>query len=135
MATKIFVNLPVKNLGRSMQFFTELGFSFNPQFTSETSGCMVISESIFVMLLEEDKFKMYAKKSLADTATSSEVILALDAESRSAVDDIVGKAVAAGGTMTDSKQDLGFMYIHGFADPDGHLWEIAFVDMTAMPQS
>jgi len=134
MATKIFVNLPVKNLGRSMQFFTSMGFSFNPQFTGETSACMVISESIFVMLEEEARFKEATQKPVTDTATSTEVIIALDAESRSEVDATVERAVKAGGSDRNNIQDHGFMYAHGFQDPDGHLWELLWMDMTAIPQ-
>jgi predicted lactoylglutathione lyase len=133
MATKIFVNLPVKNLGRSMQFFTSVGFSFNPQFTGETSACMVISESIFVMLEEASRFKEYTQKPISDATRSTEMILALDAESRSEVDATVERAVNAGGLATN-KRDHGFMYASGFQDPDGHLWELLWMDMSAMPQ-
>ena len=134
MATKIFVNLPVKNLGRSMQFFTSVGFSFNPQFTNETSACMVISESNFVMLEEEARFQAAAQKPLSDAVTSTEVIIALDAESRSEVDATVERAIKAGGSDRNNKQDHGFMYARGFQDPDGHLWEILWFDMQAFLQ-
>ncbi|MDO6432881.1 VOC family protein [Flavitalea sp. BT771] len=131
MASKIFVNLPVKNLSRSVEFFTTLGFSFNPQFTSETSTCMVISDSIFVMLMEEARFAEAAKKPVSNAAASTEVIIALDAESRTEVDDLVKKAAEAGGAVSDNKMDHGFMYLHGFQDLDGHLWEICWMDMQA----
>jgi predicted lactoylglutathione lyase len=134
MATKIFVNLPVKNLSRSVEFFTTLGFSFNPQFTNETTTCMVISDSIFVMLLEEARFVEAAKKPVSNAAASTEVIIALDAQSRAEVDDIIKKAEQAGGTVSDNKQDYGFLYQHGFQDLDGHLWEIVWMDMQAMPK-
>jgi len=134
MASKIFVNLPVKNLSRSVDFFTALGFSFNPQFTNETSTCMVISDSIFVMLMEETRFAEAAKKPVSNAAASTEVIIALDAESRTEVDDIIKKAEQAGGMVSDNKQDYGFMYLHGFQDLDGHLWEICWLDMQAMPK-
>ena len=133
MASKIFVNLPVKNLSRSMQFFTSVGFSFNPQFTDETSSCMVISEHIFVMLAEEDRFKTATNKPITDASKSTEVIVALDAESREEVDGIFDRAIEAGGTSPIGKQDLGFMYKQGFQDLDGHLWEIFWFDMSAMP--
>src|SRR5262245_36290029 len=97
MATKLFVNLPVKNLDKSVEFFTQLGFKFNPQFTDETATCMIVAEDIFVMLLTEPKFKSFIPKELCDAKKSTEVLLALSYESRERVGEIVGKAVAAGG--------------------------------------
>lgn len=128
MATKIFVNLPVKDLNRSVTFFTKLGFSFNPQFTNENATCMIISENIFVMLLEEPFFKTFTKKEIADATKSTEVIVCLSAESKDKVDEMVNKAIAAGGTAPNEKQDHGFMYGHGFQDLDGHLWELSWMD-------
>jgi hypothetical protein len=135
MATKIFVNLPVKDLNRSIEFFTKLGYSFNPQFTDETATCMVISEDIYAMLLTEAKFKSFIKKEIADASKTSEVILALSADSKEAVDELVNKAVEAGGTTPNEKQIYeGFMYGWGFQDLDGHLWEVFWMDPAAVSQ-
>jgi len=134
MATKIFVNLPVKNLDKSVAFFTRLGFSFNPQFTDEKATCMIIGENIFAMLLVEPFFKTFTKKEISDAHKSTEVLIALDAASREEVKDIVAKAVAAGGSVYMDAQDHGWMYQHSFA-VDGHQWEILYMDETAMPQA
>lgn len=134
MATKIFVNLPVKNLQQSIDFFTKLGFSFNPQFTDESATCMIISDNIFAMLLVEERFKEFTKKQICDARQSTEVLLALDVESREKVDEMIQKAVAAGGTTYAEPLDHGWMYIHSFADLDGHQWEMAYMDETALPQ-
>jgi predicted lactoylglutathione lyase len=128
MATKIFVNLPVKDLDNSVQFFTQLGFTFNPQFTDETATCMIVSDDIFVMLLTEDKFKTFTPKAICDATKSTEVLVALSVESRVRVDDMVRKAVAAGGTTYNEPQDHGFMYAHGFQDLDSHIWELVFME-------
>lgn len=133
MTPQIFVNLPVQNLPRSVAFFTALGFGFNPQFTDETGTCMVVSDSIFVMLLTHEKFKMFTPKPIADAAQTTEVLVCLSAESREKVDDLVRKAVAAGGSTHSAPQDHGFMYGHGFQDLDGHLWEVAYMDLSAWP--
>ena len=134
MATKIFVNLPVKNLTRSVEFFTKLGFTFNPQFTDETATCMIVAEDIFVMLLTEDKFKTFTPKEICDATTSTEVLVALSAESREHVDAMVRTAVGAGGTTYNEPQDHGFMYGHGFQDLDGHIWEIFYMEPSAIHQ-
>ncbi|MCI0547556.1 MAG: VOC family protein [Candidatus Rokubacteria bacterium] len=131
MATKIFVNLPVKDLRRSMAFFTALGFGFNPQFTDETAACMVVSDDIFVMLLTEAKFREFTPKPIGDATKSTEVILSLSRESRGAVDALVETALAAGGTTYAEPRDYGFMYQHGFQDPDGHIWELFYMDPKA----
>lgn len=128
MATKIFVNLPVKNLTASVEFFSKLGFTFNQQFTDEKATCMIIGEDIFVMLLVEPFFKTFTKKEVADAAKSTECIICLSADSKEKVDDMVNKAVTAGGTSPNEKQDQGFMYGHGFQDLDGHLWEVMWMD-------
>lgn len=133
MTTQIFVNLPVKNLPQSVAFFTALGFSFNPQFTDDTATCMVVSDSIFVMLLTHEKFKGFTPKPIADATQSTEVLVCLSAENREQVDDIVRKAVAAGGSTYNAPQDHGFMYAHGFQDLDGHIWEFAYMDLSAFP--
>ena len=134
MATKIFLNLPVKDLNKSIEFFTRLGYNFNPQFTDENATCMIISEDIFVMLLVEKYFKTFTKKEIADTTKTTEVLICLSAESREAVDELVSKAVAAGGTTPNEPQDQGFMYGHGFEDLDGHLWEVMYMDPSALNQ-
>jgi uncharacterized protein len=134
MASKIFVNIPVKDLKKSIAFFTKLGFTFNPQFTDESATCMIVSETIFVMLLVEARFQEFTKKTISDAKKSTEVILALDAESRAAVDDILTKAVAAGATVYAEPQDHGWMYLRSFADLDGHQWEFAYMDESALPK-
>jgi predicted lactoylglutathione lyase len=134
MATKIFVNLPVKNLDRSVEFFTQLGFSFNAQFTDETATCMVVSEDIFVMLLTEAKFKEFTPNAICDATKSTEVLVCLSSESREEVDKMISKAVAAGGTTYNEPQDYGFMYGHGFQDLDGHIWETMFMEPSAVNQ-
>ncbi len=135
MATQIFVNLPVKDLAKSVTFFTHLGYSFNPQFTDENATCMIISDEIFVMLLVEPFFKSFTKKELVDTSKSTEVILCLSAGDKEQVDLLVKKAVEAGGSVPNPKQDQGFMYSHGFQDLDGHLWEIMYMDPAALNQA
>lgn len=135
MATKIFVNLPVKDLKKSINFFTQLGFNFNPQFTNEQSTCMVIGENIFAMLLVEDRFKDFTKKPISDAKKSTEVLLALDAASREDVDRMIKNAVKAGGSTYSDPQDHGWMYGHSFADLDGHQWEILYMDESAIPQN
>ena len=135
MATKIFVNLPVKDLKKSITFFTHLGFSFNPQFTDETATCMIIGENIFAMLMVDTRFQEFTKKPVADAHKTTEVIIALDAESREAVDDLVIKAVEAGGSIYADRHDHGWMYYHSFADLDGHQWEIMYMDENAVPPS
>ncbi|QHT67644.1 VOC family protein [Rhodocytophaga rosea] len=132
MATKIFVNLPVKNLNRSVEFFTKLGYRFNPQFTDEKATCMIVGEDIFVMLLVEPYFKSFTKKDIPDTSKSSEVIIALSSDSKEQVDELVNKAIAAGATTPNAKQDQGFMYSWGFQDLDGHLWETMYMDPSAI---
>ena len=132
MATKIFVNLPVKDLKKSMNFYDALGFKNNPQFTDETAACMVVSEEIYVMILTEPKFKSFTPKAIADATKSSEVLIALSRESRADVDDIVKKAVAAGGSTYAEPKDYGFMYQHGFQDPDGHIFEVIWMDPAAI---
>ena len=132
MGTKIFVNLPVKHLGKSVEFFTKLGFEFDPQFTDETATCMIVTEDIFVMLLTEEKFKLFTPKKICDATLSTEVLICLSRESREKVDEMVRNAVAAGGTTYNEPQDHGFMYGHGFQDLDGHIWELIHMDPSAM---
>jgi predicted lactoylglutathione lyase len=132
MATKIFVNLPVRDLNRSIEFFSKLGFSFNPQFTDETATCMVVGDDIFVMLLTYDKFKSFTPKPVCDATKSTEVLVSLSCDSREKVDELVRKAVAAGGTTYNQPQDHGFMYGHGFQDLDGHIWEVIYMEPSAL---
>ncbi len=132
MATQIFVNLPVKDLQKSVAFFTRLGFKFNPQFTDETATCMIVSDQSFVMLLTEPKFKDFTPKPICDARNSTEVLVALSADSRKQVDAMVGTALAAGGTTYADPKDYGFMYQHGFQDLDGHIWEVFHMDPSAM---
>src|SRR5262245_3491689 len=124
MSSKIFVNLPVKDLKKSIEFFTKLGFKFNPQFTDDTATCMIVSDDIFVMLLTHAKFKTFTPKPVCDATKSTEVLIALSRESRPDVDGMVRNAVAAGGSTYSEAKDYGFMYQHGFQDPDGHIWEL-----------
>lgn len=133
MATQIYVNLPVKNLDRSVAFFTQLGFAFNPQFTDEKATCMIVGADIYVMLLVESFFKTFTHKPIADATQTTEVLLTLSRDSRAEVDGMVAKAVAAGATTPNRPQDHGFMYQHGFQDLDGHLWELVHMDASAMP--
>jgi predicted lactoylglutathione lyase len=135
MSTKIFVNLPVKDLSKSMEFFKKFGFTFNPQFTDETAACMVISDDIYAMLLTHAKFKEFTPKAICDATKSTEVLVSLSRESREQVNDLVGKAVAAGGTTYAESKDYGFMYQHGFQDLDGHIWEFIYLDPSAVGQA
>lgn len=128
MSTKIFVNLPVKNLDASKAFFGALGYTFNPQFTDHTAACMVISDDIFAMLLTEEKFKEFTPKAISDAKHSTEVLIALSCESREQVHDLVRRAVAAGGKTYSEPKDYGFMVQHGFEDLDGHIWEVMWMD-------
>jgi uncharacterized protein len=134
MAREIFVNLPVKSMERSKAFFGALGFTFNPQFTNEQGACMVIEDgSIYAMLLVEPFFQSFTKKPIADASKSTEVLICLSCASRAEVDDLVKKAIAAGGSTPNAPQDHGFMYGHGFQDLDGHLWELMYMDPNAAP--
>lgn len=134
MTTKIFVNLPVKNLDRSLEFFTQLGFTFDPQFTDETATCMIVGENIFVMLLTHDKFKTFTSKEICDTTKNTEVLVCLSVESQEKVDEMVRQAVKAGGSTYNEPQDHGFMYGHGFQDLDGHIWEIVYMESSTITQ-
>lgn len=135
MSTQIFVNLPVKNLKQSIEFFTQLGFQFNPQFTDETATCMIVSETIFVMLLTHEKFKTFTPNAICDATKSTEVLVCLSVENRAKVDEMVHQAVAAGGKTYNDPQDHGFMYAHGFQDLDGHIWELIYMDPSTVAQA
>ncbi|HSI21978.1 MAG TPA: VOC family protein [Methylophilaceae bacterium] len=128
MATQIFVNLPVKDLQRSVAFFTALGYDFNLNFTDENATCMVVGENIFVMLLVESFFQTFIKKEICDARKSTEVLVCLTCDSRAQVDELVAKAVAAGGTIPREVLDYGFMYNQAFEDLDGHIWELVYME-------
>ncbi len=132
MTTKIFVNLPVKDLNRTVEFFTKLGFKFNPQFTDKNATCMIISEDIFVMLLVEEFFKTFTKKEICNTSKNIEAIIALSAESRENVDEMINKAIEAGGIEPRKPRDHGWMYDRAFEDIDGHLWEITYMNKSSL---
>ncbi len=135
MAKQIFVNLPVKDLNKTIDFFTKLGFKFNPRFTDENATCMIIGENIFAMLLVEKFFKTFIPgKGICDAEKNTETLVALTAESREKVDEMIGKAVAAGGTEYRKAQDEGWMYGRAFQDIDGHIWEIFYMDESKMPE-
>ncbi|MFB6803820.1 VOC family protein [Peribacillus butanolivorans] len=134
-AEKIFVNLPVKDLNASIEFFTKVGFDFNEQMTNENATCVVISETIYVMLLVEDYFKTFTKREIPNTAKSTEAIVALSVKSKGEVDEIVNKALDAGGKPFNEAIDHGFMYGWSFQDIDGHLWEIFYMDESGFNQN
>jgi uncharacterized protein len=132
MHKQIFVNLPVKDLPRSIPFFQALGFELNPQFTNELAACLVIGDNIHAMLLTEPFFQGFISKPIADARASTEVLVCLSCESRAEVDAVVAKALAAGGTAPRPPVDHGFMYSHGFEDLDGHIWELVHMDPAAV---
>ena len=132
MITNIFVNLPVKDLNKTVEFFTKLGFTFNPQFTDENATCMIVGKDIFVMLLVEKFFKTFTKKEISDTTKNTEAIVALSAQSREEVDQMMEKVLGAGGRESRDPQDHGWMYGRSFEDINGHLWEIFYMDESAM---
>jgi predicted lactoylglutathione lyase len=131
-ARKIFVNLPVRDLQKSMAFFTTLGFSFNPKFTDEKAACMIVSDEAFVMLLSEPFFKTFTRQELCDTTRHTEGLFALSCGSRAEVDDMVTKAIAGGGRHAMNPVDHGFMYGWSFYDLDGHHWEPLWMDPKAV---
>jgi predicted lactoylglutathione lyase len=132
MTKLIFVNLPVTDLARATAFYQAVGAAKNEQFSDGTASCMVVSETIHVMLLTHDKFRQFTPKKIADARTSSEVLICISADSRDAVDDMVGKAQAAGGGADPGpKQDYDCMYGRSFEDPDGHIWEVMWMDVAA----
>lgn len=135
MPKKIFVNLAIGDMQKSQAFFKQLGFSFNPQFTNDQGACMVISDDIYAMLLTRDFFKGFTSKPLVDATKATEVLLCLSCDSRAEVDDLVARAVAAGGTAPRQPQDHGFMYGHGFEDLDGHIWELVYMEPGHVEQS
>ena len=131
MPKLIFVNLPVADLARAKAFYEAVGARNEPMFTDETAACMVFSETIHVMLLTHDKYRMFTSKAIADARETSEVLIAITLESRAEVDDIAEKAVAAGGREARPAEDHGWMYSRAFEDPDGHVWEPVWMDYEA----
>ncbi|ASK60767.1 glyoxalase/bleomycin resistance/extradiol dioxygenase family protein [Virgibacillus phasianinus] len=127
-AGQTFINLPVKNLDKSVEFFSKIGFAFNQSYTDDNGTCMIINENTFVMLLVEEFFQTFTKKEISEAAKSTEAIMAISADSREQVDEIVNKALAAGGKESNDPVDHGFMYGWSFQDIDGHLWEVLFMD-------
>lgn len=128
----IFVNLPVSDVDVSKKFFTELGYTINPQFSTDDTASVVISDTIVAMLLSKQRYADFTKKEIVDATTSSEVLLCLSAESRAKVDELVDAAIAAGGSASGETQDHGFMYGRAFDDPDGHTWEVVWMDPAAV---
>jgi predicted lactoylglutathione lyase len=134
MKKQIFVNLPVSDLKKSIDFYSQIGFTNNPQFTDDTAACMVLSEEIFVMLLTHAKFMEFTKKKIADTKTTASVINSLSLESNEAVNEFMEKALNAGATEPNEAKDYGFMQQRCMEDLDGHLWEVLYMDMSKLPQ-
>ena len=132
---QIFVNLPVSDLDKSKVFYTALGFTLNPQFTNEQGACVVISESIFVMLLLRDFFATFTDKKLCDAKHHTEMLLCLSCTSRGEADAMAARAVKAGGTAPRPSKDHGFMYQQGFEDLDGHIWELVSMTADVAPQT
>jgi predicted lactoylglutathione lyase len=122
MKTKIFISLPVADLPRSLAFFQALGYAQNPELCDDTFACFTISDEISLMLMTHAKFLVISPKAVCDTTKYNEVLFCLCLDSRQQVDDMVAKAVAAGGTTFEEAEDNGFMYSHSFIDPDGHGW-------------
>ena len=133
MGTKVFINLPVTDLDKSMAFFKALGFSFNPHFSDATAACMIISEENFAMLLTHEKLRMFTSRAVADTKTHVEALIAIGLDSREAVHRMADAAIANGGAAARPPEDLGFMFTRAFNDPDGHTWEPFWFDPAALP--
>lgn len=133
MPTKIFVNLPVKNLDKSKTFFEKLGFNFNKQFTDENAACLVISNDIYAMLITKKFFKRFTKKTIANATKTTEVLIALSTDNRAKVDELADKAIASGGKSHREPEEQGWMYSRSFEDPDGHIWELLYIDESKIP--
>ena len=133
MAKKIFINLPVADLQKAMSFYTEIGFTNNPQFTDETAACMVLTDEIYVMLLTHLKFKEFTKKEIGNAFATASVINSLSVDSVDEVNTMADKALLAGGKETNEPKDYGFMQQRSFQDLDGHLWEVLYMDVTKFP--
>lgn len=135
MGTKVFVNLPVKDLNKTVGFFTKMGYDFDPRYADDNSRCLILTDDISVMLLVEPFFKTFTTKEICDTRKSTESILALSAESRIQVDQILKDCISAGGIEVNKPQDMGWAYERSFQDPDGHLWEVIYMDPSKRAQS
>jgi hypothetical protein len=133
MAKQVFVNFATKDLERSKKFYSDIGWTINPQFTDDTAAAVVISDTIYAMILTEAKMREFTTKQLVDATASTEVLVALSYDSRAEVDELMDKVVASGGSEARPTQDLGFMYSRSFQDPDGHIWEPFYMDMTQAP--
>ena len=129
---KLFVNIPVSDVQRSIRFFESLGFVFNPQFTDATATCMLVGEDAYFMLLDRERFTGFSKRPLGDPRRETNALFALSVNSRAEVDEMVRKAVAAGGSHAVDPQDHGFMYGWSFYDLDGHHWEVFWMDPNAI---
>ncbi|MBB6673655.1 VOC family protein [Cohnella nanjingensis] len=134
-SSQTYINLPVKDINRTKDFFGSIGFEFNPQFSDENSACLVINDNTFVQLLKESYFQTFINKPIANVASGAAGIIALSADSRDHVNELVDKALAAGGKQSKEPADHGFMYVRSFEDLDGHLWEFAYFDASAYTQS
>ncbi|MBS0205201.1 MAG: glyoxalase/bleomycin resistance/extradiol dioxygenase family protein [Planctomycetes bacterium] len=135
MSTKIFVSLPVTDVSISKRFYEALGFNASPQFADQTTACIVISDTIYIMLAMHEKFKMLTPKEIADPRRICQSLISLSCESRSSVVDLVAKAIAAGGSEAHEPEEHGFMYQHGFYDPDGHGWGVFWMDPAVAEQA
>jgi len=134
MAKKIFINLPITDLKSAMTFCSAIGFTNNPQFTDETAACMVLTEEIYVMLLTQNKFKEFTNKEIGNTKKTASVINSLSVDSNEEVNAMVDKALKAGGKEPNEAKDYGFMQQRSFEDPDGHLWEVLYMDLSKFPK-
>ncbi|WP_026852778.1 VOC family protein [Geothrix fermentans] len=135
MINQVFLNLPVADLQRSIAFFEALGFTQNPQFSGDSAACIVISDAMSVMLATHAKFREFTPKAVCDTHQAVEVLISLSCDSRERVDELVAKALAAGGSTYDEPEDFGFMYTHSFVDPDGHGWGLLHLVSQPAPES
>ena len=134
MVNQIFLTLPVADLQKSIAFFKALGFAHNPQFSDDTAACIVINDHLSVMLGTHEKFRTFTPKAVCDTSKAVEVLISLVCDTRERVDELVAKALAAGGTTHDEPEDLGFMYSHSFIDLDGHGWGVLYMSPDQAPQ-
>ena len=134
MVKQIFINLPIKDLNKTKEFFTKIGFKFNQKFTDENAACLILGENIFSMFLIEKFFKRFTKKEISNYKSNAEVINALSVNSKKEVDEILNKVIKAGGKEPRETQDHGWMYGRSFEDIDGHLWEVFFIDKSQMPK-
>jgi predicted lactoylglutathione lyase len=135
MTTKVFINLPVKDLAASMEFYSKLGFQNNPQFTDQTAACMVFSENLYVMLLTYEKFRNFTKKEIGDASQTTQMLLAVSVETKDKVKELINLAVKSGGSIYMDAAEYEWMYQHSFADPDGHQWEVFYMDESKLPKT